>query len=167
VSVVAVGGNHGEFKKSGKIFTTVGDNDDIAIFETISEILSANAEAYGHVEFFIPEDELGITIDISGQRVAFYHGHISGSGTSPQGKIRTWWKDQSFCNTDVGSANILITAHFHHFSLIEYSEGKIHMQCPSPEAGSQWWENRTGEKSRRGTLTFVLNENGYSDLEII
>lgn len=167
VIVTAVPGNHGENRKNGRLFTTPGDNDDVAIFEAVCEILSANPEAYGHVNFFLPEDETSVTLELVGHRVGFAHGHIAGGSGSPQQKIRGWWKDQAFCNTLVGSAKLLITGHYHHFSIIEYDMDKVHIQCPAMDGGSDWWKDKTGEHSRPGTLTFVLDHAGYRDIEII
>ena len=78
-----------------------------------------------------------------------------------------WWKDQAFCNTLIGSAKILVTGHYHHFSVIEYDMDKMHIQCPAMDGGSDWWKDKTGEHSRPGTLTFVLDHAGYRDIEII
>jgi hypothetical protein len=167
VWVTAVAGNHGENRRDGKLFTDPGDNDDVAIFEMVAEILSANPDAYGHVKFFLPEKELSVTLDIAGTRIGFAHGHIAGSGSSPQLKQRKWWSDQGFTNRDIGSATILVTAHYHHLSIVEYSQDKIHIQCPSLESTSDWWVEKTGEDSRPGTLTFVVGDNIYSDLALI
>jgi hypothetical protein len=167
VIVTAVPGNHGENRKDGRNFTNPGDNDDVTVFEGVCEILSANPDAYGHIEFFIPENDTSIALDVGGNRIAFAHGHIPSGGGTPQQKIRNWWKDQSFCNTAIGSAKILVTGHYHHLSVIEYDRDKIHIQCPAMDGGSEWWEDKTGEHSRSGTLTFILDSDGYRDLEII
>jgi predicted phosphodiesterase len=166
VIVLAVPGNHGENRKDGKMFTTPGDNHDVTIFENVAEILAANEDAYGHVKFLIPEDETSMTIETSGIRVGFTHGHLTTGGGTPQQKIERWWKDQAFAGTAIGSARVLFTGHYHHFSIIEHNE-KVHIQCPSEEDISQWWVDLTGENSRPGTLTCVLDEYGYSDLQIV
>lgn len=167
VWVGAVAGNHGENRKNGKNFTDPGDNDDVAVFEMVGEILAANPDAYGHVKFFLPDKELTMVLDICGTRVGFAHGHIAGSGSSPQMKQRKWWGDQAFTGRDIGSAKILVTGHYHHFSVIEYARDKIHLQCPAQDGGSEYWEEITGENSRPGTLTFVIDDKGYRDIEVI
>ena len=168
VTVVAVPGNHGENRKNGKAFTTRGDNDDVSIPEQVADILAANPEAYGHVEFILPEDELYVVRDCSGVRVGFSHGHVTSSGTSPQIKQKNWWSSQTFNNQAIGSAEILVTAHFHHFSVVEYSTRKIHFQCPSLDGGSEWFEDLSGEQSRPGMLTVVVGgDKIYHDLEVI
>lgn len=170
VIVIAVPGNHGENRNAaGKAFTTRGDNDDVSVFEMVAEILSANPDAYGHVRFILPEDEISITIEVSGFILGFAHGHVTSSGADPQKKIKEWWKNQKFTNNPIGDANILITGHYHHFSVIEHDNDKIHMQCPAMDGGSEWFNDLTGVDSRPGTLTFLLDSSDkpYRDLEII
>lgn len=165
VTVLAVPGNHGENRKNGKAFTTVGDNDDVAVVEIIAEVFAANPEAFGHVEFLIPEDDIAVTIDI-GKVVGFTHGHFARSGTSAQAKIKNWWADQAFGLQPVGEASILVTAHYHHFSVIEHGP-RTHIQIPALDGGSEWFVNAKGEQSRPGIACFVVNSNGYQDLEVL
>jgi hypothetical protein len=44
MTVLAVGGNHGENRGNGggKAFTSTGDNDDVAVFEQVAEIFNSN-----------------------------------------------------------------------------------------------------------------------------
>lgn len=168
--VVAVPGNHGENRNgSGKSFTTRGDNDDVAVFEMVAEILSANPEAYGHVRFSLPEDDISMIVESNGKYLGFTHGHITSTGNDPQKKIKEWWKSQNFANNPIGYVDILITGHYHHFSVVEHDRNRIHIQCPAMDGGSEWFKDLTGVDSRPGTLTFVLDnsERPYRDLEII
>ena len=170
VIVLAVPGNHGENRNgSGKAFTTRGDNDDVAAFEMVAEILAYNPEAYGHVRFILPEDEISLVVEVSGKYLGFAHGHITSNGSDPQKKIKEWWKAQNFANNPIGHVNILITGHYHHFSIIEHDLDKIHMQCPTIDGGSEWFKDLAGLESRAGTLTFVVDrsQKPYRDLEII
>lgn len=169
MEVYAVPGNHGENRKDGKSYTTRGDNDDVAVFEMVAEILAANPEAYGHVKFYLPEDEIYMIIEANGRHVGITHGHITGGGADPQKKIRDWWKDQAFSKKPIGFVDILVTGHYHHFSIVEYDDETIHMQCPAEDGGSEWFEDLKGVKSRPGTLTYVIDSSGkpYRDLEIL
>jgi hypothetical protein len=169
VTVYAVPGNHGENRKDGRAYTTRGDNDDVAVFEMVAEILSANPDAYGHVNFYLPEDEIWMIAEANGRRVGFIHGHITGGGADPQKKIREWWKDQAFSKKEIGFVDILVTAHYHHFSVVEYDDQTIHLQCPAEDGGSEWFEDLKGVSSRPGTLTFLVDSSGkpYRDLEIL
>ncbi len=102
-------------------------------------------------------------MDICGTPVGFTHGHIAGGSGNPQAKLRTWWSNQTFGNQPIGNAKILFSGHYHHFSVVEYGD-KIHIQCPSMESISEWWADFKGEVSRPGTVTCIIDANGYSDL---
>ena len=87
VNVIAVPGNHGENRKNGRLYTDRGDNDDVAVFEAVSDIFAANPEAFGHVSFYLPENDTSVIMDICGTPVGFTHGHIPSGSGSPQAKI--------------------------------------------------------------------------------
>lgn len=167
VDIVAVPGNHGENKSGHRVFTTPGDNDDVGVIESVADMFAFNNEAYGHINWHIPEDEIYVVLDVNGHLVCFAHGHVTSGGNSPQKKQRDWWEDQAFGGTIAGACNFLITAHYHHFSLIEHSDGRTHFQCPTLESESTWWLNLKGEKSPPGVLTFVLTEHGYQDVQVV
>jgi len=155
VVVGCVPGNHGENRKNGKSFTTFGDNFDVSVFDETQEILAMN-KAYNHVKFVIPENDLWITLDISGTIVGLAHGHqFRTGGRYSHQKAVNWLSGQAFGMTNMGDADILISGHFHHLFVI--NEGKrTLMQCPSVDGGSEWFENMTGRSSYAGTLTFSI-----------
>lgn len=169
VIVTAVPGNHGENRREGKMFTEYGDNDDVALFEVLADIFAENPEAYGHIKFLIPKNEVTVTLDCSGIIVALNHGHFASGGTSPQLKQKKWWEDQAFGEQPAGDAKILITGHYHHSSHNQYGK-KSHFQCPSMDGGSLWFQHLKGTESPPGTLTLVVGEGaglgGWSDLQI-
>lgn len=166
VVVGAVGGNHGENRMNGKKYTDDADNDDVAVFESLALVLSQNSK-YDNVSFVIPNEELYIVLDIAGTHVCFTHGHLSGgSGSFPQQKQWNWWKNQMGGQLPAGDADVLVTAHFHHFSYIDHGP-RAHIQCPAMDCGSKWFRDLAGKDSKRGTLTFVVNETGVDDIKIL
>lgn len=182
VVVAAVGGNHGENRIDGKSYTDFGDNDDLAIFETVQEILDANRAAYGHVSFLIPEVEPWLTVDMGGEIVGLTHGHVVKSKSAATASKRQpeassvakrmvdWWAQMAHEQQPIGDARILFTAHYHHL-LVTESGAKTHFQCPALESGSDWWRYQTGQSSRSGMLTVRIgrnvSESGWSDLEVV
>ena len=172
VVVSAIGGNHGENRQDGKSFTDFADNDDVAIFEQVQEILDANRAAYGHVAFRIPKDELCLTHDIAGEIVGQTHGHVTGKGgaTHPGKKVIDWWAKQAHGRQPIGEARILFSGHYHHL-LVTESGSKTHFQCPALDGGSDWWRNLSGQDARPGMLTVRIGKNvsesGWSDLEVL
>ena len=167
IIVAAVPGNHGENRQGGKAFTTFSDNDDVAVFEQVAEILAANPEAYGHVSFFFPQEELTLTLNVHGTILGLAHGHQARKGgTTAAAKIRTWWKDQAYGMREVADATILVTGHYHHLSIL--TEGtRTHIQAPSLDGGSQWFTETSGVKSAPGLLTFTVSELGWDDLRVL
>ena len=167
IVVAAVPGNHGENRQGGKAFTTFSDNDDVAVFEQVAEILGANPEAYGHVTFVFPQDELTLTLDVHGTILGLAHGHQARKGgTTAAAKIRTWWKDQAYGMRKVADATILVTGHYHHLSIL--TEGtRTHIPAPSLDGGSQWFTETAGVKSAPGLLTFTVSELGWDDLRVL
>ena len=153
--VACVPGNHGENRKNGKAFTSFGDNFDVSLFDEAQEILSENP-AFKKIKFIIPENDLWITLDVSGTIIGLAHGHqFRTGGRYSHQKAVAWLSGQAFGMTDVGDSDILISGHFHHLFVV--NEGKrTLMQCPSLDGGSEWFENMTGKTSYSGTLTFSI-----------
>lgn len=167
VVIASVGGNHGENRNgSSKKFTDDGDNLDVGLFETVYEALSMNPEAFGHVYFCLPNDELVVVLDIAGTNVAFAHGHKAKGGATPQAKQFGWWKGQSLGNHAAADAQILVTAHYHHFAACEQF-GRLWLQCPAQDGGSKWYTDQTGAHARAGMLTFLVGPEGAREIQVV
>jgi hypothetical protein len=164
--VGCVPGNHGEARRNGKSFTTFEDNDDLAVFEQVQEILGQNPDAYGHISFVIPDGDMTITLDVCGTVVSFAHGHqFSGSGLALN-KARTWWKNKMASMHATGDARVLVYGHYHHLQVLQDGPRTI-FGCPSNDGGSRWFEERGGPTTACGTLTFVVDKDGWRDLAIL
>ena len=113
VHVAVVPGNHGENRQNGKAYTTLGDNDDVAVVEQIAEAF-AFAEKFDHVTFSFPGAErLHLTVEVLGHIIGLTHGHVARGGNSPEGKILNWFKNMSVARDPIGDADILFTGHYH------------------------------------------------------
>ena len=163
----AVPGNHGENRRNGAAFTTWTDNDDLAVFEQVAEVLAANPERYGAVTVPLGgiAEDLTLTLDIAGVPVGFAHGH-----QIKRGGPESWWKGQALGRQAVADAEILVLGHKHHLMLSE-STGRTIVQCPAMDGGSYWWTAQTGQNSPSGMLAFLVGSGcgprGWSDLEVI
>ena len=163
----AVPGNHGENRRNGKAFTTWTDNDDLAVFDGVAEVLASNPDRY-HLAS-VPQgaiaDDLTLTLDVAGVPVAWAHGHQC-KGKGPE----AWWAGQVMGYQGVGTAHILNTGHFHHFTISEKTS-RTWMQMPAMDGGSHWWTSNTGQHSPRGTVAYVAGNacgsRGWSDLVIL
>ena len=92
--------------------------------------------------------------------MAFTHGHMSTGSGNAEAKIESWWKGQMYGFLPPGNANILITAHYHHFRA--KTQGDRHwFQCPSLDKSIDFTE-RTGLWSHPGVLTLLVNDRGPS-----
>lgn len=169
--VVAVPGNHGENRQGGKAYTTFGDNSDLMVFEVVQDALEGRP-GFEHIEWIVPEDELSVAHDVFGVRIGLTHGHLFRNGSNAGHKAEVWWKGQAFGHGPVSDAQILVTGHFHHLSITEYSEhGRTHMQTPAMDGGSAWFTAATGKSAPAGTLVFLAGESlgprGWDHLRVL
>lgn len=170
VQVGVVGGNHGENREGGKANTTFGDNDDVAVVEQMADALSVNS-AYDHVKFVIPRDNLTITVDVDGTILGLAHGHqFRGGGTGIIGKVEKWWAGQMKARWPVGDADILLTAHYHHFQMARIGR-RWWIQNPTLDGGSAWFEETSGGTSGdEGMVSFTISPDDpgwFDNLKLI
>jgi len=168
VRVIAVAGNHGENRNSsGKSYTSLNDNDDLAIVEQVAEIFEANKESFGHIKFAIPKDKLSLTVEVAGWILGITHGHVAKASGSVEQKIRRWLERQALGKNSVGSSDVLITGHYHHFRSADWG-GCLWLQAPAMDGGSDWWQQMTGERSESGILTFCMYpEKKVTDIQVL
>ena len=170
IVVACVPGNHGENRnQKGKSFTTFGDNFDVSLFDEVQEIMAEN-NSYKHINFIIPNNELWVTLNVSGKIIGLAHGHqFRTGGRYSHQKAVNWLSNQAFGMTDMGDVDILISGHFHHLFVINEGQ-RVLIQCPSVDGGSEWFENITGKRSYPGTLTFSVNDKGlmpFQNMEVL
>ena len=165
IVVGCVPGNHGENRRGGKAFTTFEDNDDVAVFEQVQEILD-RAEGYGHVAWAMPDGDMTITLDIAGTTVAFAHGHQARGSGMPLQKLRSWWQGKMAAQHPVGDAAVLVYGHYHHLQVLQDGPRTL-LGCPSNDGGSRWFEESGGPSTACGTLTFTCDADGWDDLKVL
>lgn len=161
IILTGVPGNHGEMTRSGKgqVLTSRLDNSDTMHLQIMDEIFQANPERYKKVEVIVPEG-YHLTLDIKGKTCAFTHGHMTNGSGNAEAKIESWWKGQMYGWLPVGQAEILVTAHYHHFRA--KTQGDRHwFQCPSLDKSIDFTQ-RTGLWSHPGVLTLLINDRGPS-----
>jgi hypothetical protein len=157
VHVAVVGGNHGENRKDGKAYTTLNDNDDVAIVEQIQEAFSYN-EALSHVTFSIPaKNRLSLTVEVLGWVFGLTHGHLARGGTGVEGRILAWFKSMAATRDPIGDAHLLFTGHYHHARFQQLIGDTMWIQGGALCDTSEWFSQSAGLVSdpvlMRGTTT--------------
>lgn len=125
VHVAVVPGNHGENREGGKAYTTLSDNDDVAVVEQIAEAFEI--AKIKNVTFSFPDkNELSLTVEVLGWVVGLTHGHLARSGAGVEGRILNWFAKQAAAKEPIGDSHLLFSGHYHH--------GRIQQLI-----GDTWW----------------------------
>lgn len=157
--VPVVPGNHDESQRY-----VIGDAIDSWQIEVVSAVQDACAEnpALAHVQFRYPEsDHQTLALNVSGQILGLAHGHQSRDAIK-------WWQGQATGRTPVGDADVLLTAHYHHYKVSQVGP-RLWVQIPAMDGGSPWFRDRAGLESPTGIVSFVMGE-GYDprrDLSVL
>lgn len=156
VHVAVVPGNHGENRQNGKAYTTLGDNDDVAVVEQIAEAFAlAQVE---NVTFSFPaKQRLSLTVDVLGWIVGLTHGHIARGSGSPTQKVLGWFKSMAATRDPIGDSDILFVGHYHHYIAQQLVGDTWLMQGGAMCDTSDWFAQSAGLVSdpivSKGTIT--------------
>jgi predicted phosphodiesterase len=165
-TVACVHGNHGEHREGGRKVTDDADNDDTACFEAVKTVYDRIG---WDINWVIPNDEMSVALELGGVKIGLTHGHVFRKGATAQLKQLNWWMGQDFGFQPVRGAQILFTAHFHHFLATEVGKRTM-FQCPAADPGSKWFRDGSGEDAPPGFLTIRLSSDelmGYSDVQVL
>jgi len=157
VHVAVVPGNHGENRQNGKAFTTLSDNDDVAVLEQIAEAFSMT-DKFSHVTFSFPAtDRLSLTVEVQGWIVGLTHGHVARTTGTPSAKILAWFKSMAATRDPIGDSDILITGHYHHIIAMQLIGDTWLLQGGALCDSSSWFSQSYGLVSdpaiMKGTIT--------------
>ena len=148
VIVPAVPGNHDETHRM--LLTDPTDSWQLDIVASVQDICAENP-ALAHIEFRYPErDNSTLAIDLNGVIVGLAHGHQSRNAAQ-------WWQGQATGKTPIGSADILLTGHYHHF-LANQVGPRLWIQVPAMDGGSAWFRNAKGLESPTGIVSLVVGD---------
>jgi predicted phosphodiesterase len=164
VSMAAVPGNHGESVRfAGKGVTRYDDSHDTESLIAVADAAKLNPDAFGHVEFYVPEtDELTVVLDVAGTVVAHAHGH-----QWRPGKHFEWWKGQAFNKQSaMHQADLLVAGHLHH-EFIDTDGPRTFIQPPSMESESTWWRHAKGTTGAPGLIVAVTKDGETNIKEVV
>lgn len=167
VRVVVVPGNHGEHRILGNR-TTIGDNDDLLVFE-MAEVACSASPNLSHVSFEIAEREISITTDIRGWTYGLTHGDVYGKtgGTGVRNKVFNWFKTMAANRHPVGASDVLVTHHFHHDASEDWGL-TLWIQNPTLDGGSHYYKEATGHDTKPGMNSWVVShQERFMDKQIL
>lgn len=164
VVAVTCGSNHARVRRGKDAVGPPSDDWGIEALSQVADAYARNPDAYGHVSFVVPEHWRDtVSLDVAGTVVGLAHGH---QYRRPDAAI-DWWRGQTFGRQPVADAQILISGHFHHFAARQAGAGRLHIQAPTLDNGSDWFAGLSGEVSQQGLLVLSVTADGWDDLRIL
>lgn len=168
ISIAAVPSNHGEHTRFGsnKVLTSIYDNSSTMVASLVKKVFNGN-DANSYLTWDIAMDRQDANLELSGVKVNFTHGHVSqGSGPKTGGvSSKNAIEKQILGRTkELVDVSLYVTAHYHHFNVIE-DRGRTFFGCPALEAekSSQWFYDSAGVWSKPGMLGMVVGRNAARD----
>ena len=156
IIVPVIPGNHDEVHR-----ITLTDPIDSWQIEVVSAVQDACAEndALAHVKFRYPEsDNASLAVKFGNIVLGMAHGHQFKDAEK-------WLSGQALGQTPVGNADILLTAHYHHFQAKQLGK-RLWLQVPALDGGSPWFRNSRGLEAPAGLLSFVIGDDYLSSLDL-
>lgn len=152
-------GNHGENRSvEGKIATNDADNFDRLVFRTLWRIMGERPDIWDHINWANPYDDMCTVYDIDGTVIGLSHGHLGGRAIPANiaRKQLDFWAKQKLDDRPLASADIFVTAHYHHYLNAEFGN-KFWFQCPTMDGGSKYFTENSGNASVPGVLTLLTH----------
>jgi predicted phosphodiesterase len=154
-------GNHDQAHRIGDAMATF--HDDSWAIEGASAVMDGineHDDLRDRVRFLFPgHDELTITLDVAGTNIAMTHGHIFGRDPLK------WWDGQAGGRQPAGDADLLLAAHSHHLRVQDHGGGRMFLQIPAIDGGSNWFRHRHGAEARSRMVSFWTSEGHIRGLD--
>jgi hypothetical protein len=159
VTYGSIASNHCQNRFKGQQVGKPGLDDwGIVILQQLRRI---TVELGLDVTYLIPEpDDEGFAFRYGINTIGVIHGHQ----VSRPDLIKRYWQQASFGNQWSQACDVMLTAHFHHLRVEELGQrfdgkgSKFWVQCPTSDAGSDWYRRSYGEDSSTGILTLELDK---------
>jgi len=149
VVLAALPGNHDEYTRAQQMRY----DDSMVVAAAWAVRTTADKAGWGNVVVRTPAvDTDTITLDVQGTVLGMMHGHQWRGDVS---KGHRWLADQAHGRTAIGDADVLLTAHRHHY----YCEtkgrpGRTVLCLPAVCGDSSYWVRETGQGTSSGAVTF-------------
>lgn len=162
VDVMATTSNHTAWRRGKQ---ELGDpQDDLAlhVHRQVEKLAHASGlDATWHYPEIYSES---VVLDVRGTKLGMVHGNQFSGGAANAIK---WWSGQLHGGQPVGQADILLSGHYHHFSMQpsgrnpNSGRSKWWIQMPTLDNGSTWFRNKSGDDSDPGLLVFDITDDGF------
>lgn len=160
VDVMAVPSNHTAWRRGKQQLGRPGDDLGLLVHRQVEKIAAAaGLDATWH---FPPMYDEAVTFKTLSTTIGLVHGNQFNSN----GAVG-WWEGQLHGGQPIGSADILVTGHYHHLQIMPtgrnpYTQrSKYWLQAPTLDNGSDWFRNLRGDDSDPGLLVFDVTEDGF------
>lgn len=164
VVAATCGSNHARVRRGKDAVGPPSDDWGVEVMSQVADGFALNPDAYGHVSFVMPEPWRDtVSLDVAGTVVGLAHGH---QYRRPDAAVE-WWRGQTFGRQPVADAQILVSGHFHTFAAKQAGAGRLHIQAPTLDNGSDWYALIKGEVSQSGLLVLSVTADGWDDLRIL
>lgn len=160
VKVAIVPSNHTSWRRGPQNLGAPGDDLGIFVHRQVEKV--AKAAKLDAVWEYPERFNESMVVDVRGTKVGLAHGN-----QFRDGKANEWWAKQTHGAQPVGAADILITGHYHHLSVLPTGRNpytgrsKWHLTAPTLDNGSDWYRNFAGDDSDPGLLLFDITDDGF------
>lgn len=167
VYFVSVPSNHGQVRNApGSSIGTVDNDYGVEISHQLEDVCSnSQSPELSKVRFVRPETYFETaTVDVSGTKLAFNHGHRTKGGLNGHD---AWWTAQDHGRMPGWDADILLVAHYHTLRIEHSGDRRWIIGVSASEPSSDYFALSTGKRSKRGVTCFRVENGIWSDLEIL
>lgn len=160
VKVAVVPSNHTAWRRGPQNLGAPGDDLGIFVHRQVEKVAkAAGLDATWEYPDYYNES---MVVDVRGTKVGMCHGN-----QFRDGQASAWWGKQTHGGQPVGTADILLTGHYHHLSILPTGRNpytgrsKWHIAAPTLDNGSDWFRNVAGDDSDPGMLLFDITDDGF------
>ena len=160
VQVACIPSNHTAWRNGKQNLGRPGDDLGIYVHRQVEKLTrAAGIDATWTYPGMYDESVL---LDILGTGLGVVHGNQY----SP-GQAVTWWQKQQHGGMPTAQADILLTGHYHHLTILPSGRNpatgrqKWWLQAPTLDNGSSWFRNIGPGDSDAGLLVFDITPDGF------
>lgn len=160
VTVAVVPSNHTAWRRGAQNLGAPGDDLGIFVHRQVEKV--AKAAGLDATWVYPAHYDESMVVDVYGTHVGLCHGNQFRPGQAP-----AWWAKQTHGAQPVGSADVLLSGHYHHLTIIptgrspRTGRSKWWIQAPTLDNGSDWFRNVAGDDSDPGLLVFDITDAGF------